>query len=529
MNSRHSPIKILFLAANPKDTERLRLDEEVREIEQSLRLSRDREQFKFTQKWAPRTQDIQKILLEDETPEIVHFSGHGEGDRGLTFEDVNGQSQSVGTEALVGLFKLFKQEIQCVVLNACYSDVQAKAIAQHIPYVIGMSEAIGDTAARKFSTGFYDALAAGRSIETAYDFGCNSIQLEISGREHLTPVLKKQTDWQEETPADPFYIERSPVEAECFEEITQPGALIVIKASHRMGKSALMSKILSYARTKQYRTITLSFREADDEILQSNERFLKWFCHSVCSELNLENDVDQVWRSHLSHRQNCTNYFEKQVLPAIDQPLVIGLDDIDKLFGHLKIAIEFFSILRVWYETSRNPSVWKKMRLVLAVSREVDNIPLPPNNSPFNVGLKAELVEFNFSQVQELVRRHGLQWSEAQINQLMSIVDGHPYLLRIALRPLASGQLTLDRFCQTSPTEEGIYHDHLHHHWRALEQDPDLQMALKQMVAADDPVVLDIKDQSKLCNVGLGELQGNGVIPLCNLYRIYFRNRLKIS
>jgi len=520
--------KILFLAANPKNTDRLRLDEEIREIEASLKFGRDREQFQLTQKWATRTQDIQKILLEDETPQIVHFSGHGYGESGLAFEDTNGQAKYVSTEALAGLFKLFKQEIKCVVLNACYSDVQARAIAQHIPYVVGMNQAIGDTAARKFATGFYDALAAGKLIETAYAFGCNSIQLELIGQEHLTPVLVRKTD-PVPIPPDPLYIERSPVEAECFQEITQPGALIIIKAPHRMGKSSLMSKILNHASTQQYRTINLSFRAADDEILRSKETFLKWFCYSVCNELKLPNSVNESWESYLSDRQNCTKYFEEQVLSQIDQPLVIGLDDIDKLFGHLDIAIEFLSLLRLWYETSRNPSVWRKLRLVLAVSREVDNIPLPPNQSPFNVGLKAELAEFSLQQVQELVKRHQLQWSKAETEQLMDIVDGHPYLLQMALQFIASGQLTLEKFCQTATTEEGIYRDHLHKHWRALEQDPDLQMALKQIVAADLPVVLGIKEQSKLCNVGLGELRGNGVIPLCNLYRIYFGERLKIS
>ena len=520
--------KILFLAANPKNTDRLRLDEEIREIEASLKFGRDREQFQLTQKWATRTQDIQKILLEDETPQIVHFSGHGYGESGLAFEDTNGQAKYVSTEALAGLFKLFKQEIKCVVLNACYSDVQARAIAQHIPYVVGMNQAIGDTAARKFATGFYDALAAGRSIETAYNFGCNSIQLELIGQEHLTPDLVRKTD-PVPIPPDPLYIERSPVEAECFREITRSGALIIIKAPRRAGKSALMSRIINHAATQQYRAINLSFRAADDENLLSKETFLKWFCSSISNALRLQNKVSESWQSYLSHRQNCTEYLEEHVLSQLDQPLVLGLDDIYRLFGHLEIATEFFSLLRLWYETSKNPSVWQKLRLVLAVSSEVDNIPLPHNQSPFNVGLTTELPEFSFQQVQELVRRYQLQWSTAEVEQLMSIVDGHPYLLREALRRIASGELTLEDFCQTAPTEEGIYRDHLHKHWQALEQDLDLQMALRQVLIGDLPGELTTKQQSQLCNMGLGELRGNSVIPLCNLYRIYFRNRLKIS
>ncbi len=121
----------------------------------------------------------------------VHFSGHGSGDDGLALEDEAGKLKLVDTEALAGLFELFSTSIECIVLNACYSEIQAEAIVKHIPYVIGMNKVIGDKAAIKFAAGFYNALGAGESIEFAYKLGCNVIQLHgIS--EHLTPVLKKK-------------------------------------------------------------------------------------------------------------------------------------------------------------------------------------------------------------------------------------------------------------------------------------------------------------------------------------------------
>lgn len=98
----------------------------------------------------------------------------------------------VETVALANLFKLFATDIECVVLNACYSEVQASTLAQHIPYVIGMNKAIGDQAAIKFATGFYSALSSGESVELAYKVGCNVIQLDGIA-EHLRAVLKKYT------------------------------------------------------------------------------------------------------------------------------------------------------------------------------------------------------------------------------------------------------------------------------------------------------------------------------------------------
>ncbi|MUH00718.1 CHAT domain-containing protein [Scytonema sp. UIC 10036] len=184
------PQKILILAANPKDTTPLRLDEEVREIDAGLRRALHRDRFVLEQKWAVQPRDIQRAML-DIRPSIVHFSGHGMGDGGLVFEDETGQSKLVDGEALAGLFELFADEVECVVLNGCYSEVQASAIAQHINYVIGMKKAFGDKAAIEFAVGFYDALGSGKPVEFAYKFGCAAIQL-AGVSEQLTPIFKKK-------------------------------------------------------------------------------------------------------------------------------------------------------------------------------------------------------------------------------------------------------------------------------------------------------------------------------------------------
>lgn len=189
-NSQQQGKTILILAANPKEARQLRLEEEVRDIEAGLQQSGRRDFFKVQQKWAVRTRDIQPALLEFK-PQIVHFSGHGGGEHGLVLEDEKGHIKFVKTEAIAALFELFADQIECVVLNACYSEVQANAIASHIPYVIGMSEAIADKAAIEFSVSFYNALAGGESVELAYKLGCTAIRM-AGIEEHLIPVLKRK-------------------------------------------------------------------------------------------------------------------------------------------------------------------------------------------------------------------------------------------------------------------------------------------------------------------------------------------------
>jgi hypothetical protein len=195
--------KILFLASNPTDTGRLRLDMEVREVEEGLKRSNERDRFELIPKFAVRVDDLRRSLL-DHPPRIVHFSGHGAGVDGIVVENDQGESSEVPTDALARLFELCSGHIECVVLNACYSDAQADAIAKHIPYVIGMKAAVSDDAAVAFAVGFYDALGVGKSIEEAFEFGRNAIALK-GIPEHLNPVLKKK----ELTTTERQYLEAS--------------------------------------------------------------------------------------------------------------------------------------------------------------------------------------------------------------------------------------------------------------------------------------------------------------------------------
>lgn len=184
--------KILFLGANPKETDQLRLGQEARDIEEGIRRARQRNDYQFVTKWAVRTADLRRYLL-DEYPQIVHFSGHGKGANGLVFEDNSGNTQLVEAQSLANLFSLFSNTIECVVLNACFSDVQADAIAQHIPFVVGMDNAIPDVTAVQFAVAFYEALASGRGgVEFAFNYACVAIEMDKLSGQGVPQLRKKQ-------------------------------------------------------------------------------------------------------------------------------------------------------------------------------------------------------------------------------------------------------------------------------------------------------------------------------------------------
>jgi hypothetical protein len=187
INQRFYRVRILFLAANPLNTDRLRLDEEVRTIDETLHLAEFRNRFDLVQHWAVRFSDVDDYLLRH-TPHIVHFAGHGSAAGEIVLEDATGQPQSVPPAALTQLFHILKDNVRCVVLNGCFSFLQAEAIAQEVDCVIGMTAQISDNAAIYFASGFYRGLGNGHDVQAAFELGCREI-IEFNLDDRAKPQL----------------------------------------------------------------------------------------------------------------------------------------------------------------------------------------------------------------------------------------------------------------------------------------------------------------------------------------------------
>jgi len=688
----------------------LRLGEEVREIKEGLKRSKYRELFQIETAEAVRVGDIQRAMLDYE-PNIVHFSGHGAGEDGLVFEDVTGQIKLVSAEALAGLFELFANRLDCVLLNACYSEVQAKEISRHINSVIGMSQAIGDKAAIAFAVGFYDALGANRGVDFAYRLGCNAIQMQ-GIPEHLTPKLltksnitkpentmtsqrvfisyrsqepdvslaqefhdrlqaaghtafmaAKSISWGEnwieridqelkqcdyfllllseqsassdmvagevrtarglrdkvgkpiilpirvnlpiddplnyelrsvlqtiqqkswrspdDTPVlvqeilslmaagaapepvtveipvvatidaknrpplpvadlelpggtipleSEFYVKREPWDERCCQEIERKAGLIRIKAPRQTGKTSLLVRIRNHATQQGYRAISLDFSETDEATFTSSSIFLKRFCALVSRQLGISpRKVTEFWDEELfGPKENCSDYIEQYVLVDLTGPLFLGIDELDRLFPYEKVAKEFLMLLRAWNEKAKVNEIWSKLRMVIAHSTEA-YVVMDTNSSPFNVGLAVDLAEFTSSQMLDLAARHGLNWETGEVEQLMAMVGGHPYLVRLSLYRIAQGDLTLAELLAEAPTDAGLFGEHLRRHLWNLQQHPELAQAFHQVIFSDRPVILEPMLAFKLNGMGLVELKGNEVSPRHDrLYRPYFRSRLSL-
>lgn len=328
----------------------------------------------------------------------------------------------------------------------------------------------------------------------------------------------------------PLYINRPPVEECVFAELKQPGCFIRIKAPRKMGKSSLLNRMMAHAKELNYQTVYLDFQEADEVIFTTLDKFLRWFCANISRQLNIPPKLDDYWDAEMGSKVSCKIYFEGYVLPQVNEPLLLALNEVNRVFEHTKIAQDFLPMLRFWHELTKQDKTWQKLHVAVVHATEI-YVPLKLNQSPFNIGLAISLPQFTLEQVQDLAQRYGLGWATGsegakRLARLQAMVGGHPYLVSLALYHLRQGQMGFEQLLAAAPTPASIYSHHLREHLNLLKNEPQLASALEQVVRANESVRLEAIATYKLESMGLVKLDGNLAKLSCQLYRLYFQSQL---
>ena len=334
----------------------------------------------------------------------------------------------------------------------------------------------------------------------------------------------------------PFYLERPPIESLCYQNIEMPGSLTRIKGPRHTGKSSLLVRLLNHAQRLQYQTVLVDFQAAEGAVYSDLSRFLRWFCGAVARQLKLPANLDDYWDEETGAKLSATIYFEDYLLAAIESPIVLALNEVNRVFEHPEIAYDFLPLLRFWYEQAKQESAqpgnvrlergFQKLRTVVVHSTEI-YVPLNIHQSPFNVGLPITLGPFNDAQIEALAGRYGVAFGDYQdgeqlTEQLKTLIGGHPYLLSVAFYYLGQGQRSLSQLIAEAPTAAGIYYDHLQACWDCIRTQPVLAEVLQRVVSAPEPVWVEGTIAHQLSSLGLVTLSGNTCRPVCELYRIFF-------
>lgn len=319
----------------------------------------------------------------------------------------------------------------------------------------------------------------------------------------------------------PLYVERPMAEKNIYQALDQPGALIRIKGSCRTGKTSMMARISHQALVRGYQPISISFQLAETKILQDLNKLLQWFCASVSLAMGAKPQLEDYWDSVLGSKLSCKIYFEQYLLSMAQQPIVLLLDDVDRLYQYPEVADEFFGFLRSCYEEAKTSEIWQLTRFVMSQTAE-SCMSFCINKSPFSVGVEIPLLPFTPKQVQTLALSYELEWSLREATALCELVGGKPYLVHLVVHHSWSGETSITEVLD-SPLVCGIFSSYLQQKLRRLQQTPSLFKVFSQVLS--NQISNSLTSLYQLQSMGLVMLADHKPQPACNLFANYFSDQ----
>jgi len=319
-----------------------------------------------------------------------------------------------------------------------------------------------------------------------------------------------------------FYVVRSS-DAVAQTAIARQGVTITIKGPRQMGKSSLLNRTIAAATVAGKRVVFLDFQLVDKASLTNADLFFRQFCSWLTDELELDDRVEEYWKSPLGNSQRCTRYVSRYLLKQVGGPLVLAMDEVESIFD-TDFRSDLFSMLRSWHNNRATVPAWKQLDLALVTSTEpyqlIDNL----NQSPFNVGEVIELTDFSDSQVTELNSRHSSPFNSEDKQRLIALLGGHPYLVRRALYLVASQRTSVAELFARATDDRGPFGDHLRYHLFRMNDKQELVNALRKVISnntcPDETIFF------RLRGAGLVRREGRAVVPRCQLYADYFGEHL---
>ena len=330
-------------------------------------------------------------------------------------------------------------------------------------------------------------------------------------------------------PASPFYIERESDDLAVNLIEQQGGITLTVVGPSKIGKSSLLARLAERAKAAGKRVAYINFRsDFNDEDLQDVGKFYRRFFALISDLLDFEDLTDDtnIWKPRRSNNRNGYCYVTEQILANIDAPLLLAMDDVNRIYG-AAFSSDFFGMLRSWHDRRAITRELARLDMVLVLSTEPHALITELTQSPFNVTPPIHLRDFDLDQVRRLNTLHGDCLTQGELERLHQLLQGHPYLTRVALYNVATEQQSAaELFANALRTDdEGPFAPHLRHYERAIENDASLKQGILQVMKQCTRPTADI--HYRLQWLGLIHETAQGAELRNCLYSDFFTQRFR--
>ena len=318
---------------------------------------------------------------------------------------------------------------------------------------------------------------------------------------------------------DPLYVRRHQDALAERAAARTGGETLLIRAPRQWGKSSLAVRYRDACRDAGKAWSYIDFQFFTDDALVAYAAFLAEVARRLLDDLGLDPLPDDA-----PPLTDLTRFMERQVFPRLSDGLVLIFDEADRIIGQT-YKRNFFAMLRGWHNRRAvRPDPWERCDLAVVIATEPWLLIDDPNESPFNVATPLELGPLTAGQVAELGARQGMALSDADAEQLWSLLHGQPYLTRMAFHRLNTAPgLTLARLDESAAEPEGPFGEHLRSLLIRLQRRPELRLVEAMHQAERHGTVPGDEVFQRLSGAGLVRRESGRVVPANLLYARFFR------
>ena len=322
-----------------------------------------------------------------------------------------------------------------------------------------------------------------------------------------------------------YYIVR-PTDEEFRQAMARRDCIVLVKGPRQMGKTSLLARGLQQAREAGAKVVLTDFQKLNVDDLKTVSSLFRGLAELIADQLDLDFSSDQ-WSPDRSPNVNFERFVRREVLRKLPQPLVWGMDEVDRLFS-CDFATEVFGLFRSWHNArSLEPEgPWSRLTMAIVHATEPHLFIQDLNQSPFNVGTKIVLQDFTPEQAGELNRRYHspLKGADA-LKRYYELVGGNPFLVRRGLQELTKPGMTLEAFEKAADRDEGPFGDHLRRMLVLLAKDAELSAAVQTVLEGKPSMSRESFFRLRSAGVMAGDSAEEARMR-CRLYASYLRRQL---
>jgi hypothetical protein len=322
------------------------------------------------------------------------------------------------------------------------------------------------------------------------------------------------------------YVKRPPLEENCLKVLQQEQSLLRIRAPHNSGKTRLVNWLVHHLKQDNYQPVIIDCEEEKATIALSCEDLLLSICRTITQELKInESLLDKFWSRPGTPAHKTRRYLEEYVLQPSANPLVFVFEKFDTILETETLGNEICGILRSWHERRSPP--WRKLRLIIIHSTEFYSNYDFYASPLIGVGYVASLSDFNAEQVLSFAQVNGINWTLSDVNKVMNLVGGNPYLIKLILVKLQEGK-SLEKVLDDALQGREPFQSHFFLLMRYLKSNANLRNTFRQILQKKALTPAQMKGESVqfLERLGLIDKNYDTLEVRCNLYQVYFDDLL---